>query len=67
MGMACSNHGEEEECIYVTGGKARRNETIKKTSRRWVDNIKLDLREVTFGGIGRIDLDQVMIQRRSAG
>jgi hypothetical protein len=43
MGRACSTNGEEER-IYDIGGKARRKETTKKIKRRWVDNIKMDLR-----------------------
>jgi hypothetical protein len=31
MGRACSTNGEEEECIYDIGGKARRYETTRKT------------------------------------
>jgi hypothetical protein len=31
MGRACSTNGGEEECMSDIGGKARRNETIKKT------------------------------------
>jgi hypothetical protein len=30
----------EEECMHVSGGKAKRNETTMKTSHRWMDNIK---------------------------
>jgi hypothetical protein len=31
MGRVCSMNGGEEECIYDIGGKARRNETTRKT------------------------------------
>jgi hypothetical protein len=31
MGRAYSMNGEEEECIYDIGGKARRKENTRKT------------------------------------
>jgi hypothetical protein len=31
MGRACNTNGGEEECIYDFDGKARRQETIRKT------------------------------------
>jgi hypothetical protein len=37
------------------GGKARRKETTRKT-KKWVDNIKMDLREIGWGGTGLIYL-----------
>jgi hypothetical protein len=48
MDRACSTNGGEEECIYDIGGKARR--------RRWVDNIKMDIREIGWSGMNWIDL-----------
>jgi hypothetical protein len=38
---------------FKTGGKARRKETTKKTNR-WVNNIKMDLREIGWDGLERI-------------
>jgi hypothetical protein len=38
--------GEEEE----------RKQTTWKTKRRWVNNIKMDLREIGWGGMDGIDL-----------
>jgi hypothetical protein len=50
--------GGEEECIYDIVWKARRNETTRKTRRMWVDNIKMNLREIGWGGMGWIGLAQ---------
>jgi hypothetical protein len=33
-------------------------ETSRKTRRRWVDNIKMDLREIEFGDVDWIHLAQ---------
>jgi hypothetical protein len=52
MGRVCSSNGDEEECIQVIGGHARR--------RRWVDNIKMDLREIGWGGMDWIVVAQDM-------
>jgi hypothetical protein len=56
MGRACSTNGVKTACrIWV--GKARRKVTIRKTKRH-VDNIKMDLREIGWDGIDWSDLAQ---------
>jgi hypothetical protein len=40
------------------GGKARRKETTRKTRYSWEDNIKMDVREVGWGGMDWVDLAQ---------
>jgi hypothetical protein len=51
-------NGGEEECIWDTGGKARRKQNTRKTRHRWVVNIKMDLRETGWDGMNWIDLAQ---------
>jgi hypothetical protein len=51
-------NGGEEECIYDIGVKSRSKETTGKTKRRWVDNIKVDLREIVWDGMDWIELAQ---------
>jgi hypothetical protein len=46
MGRACSTNGGEEKCIQDTGGKARRKEPLGRPRHKWVDNIKMDLRDI---------------------
>jgi hypothetical protein len=55
MGRACSTLKGEEECIYDIDGKATRKEISRKPRRRWVDNIKMDLREVGWGNMDWTD------------
>jgi hypothetical protein len=43
--------GSEEECIKGFSGKARREEETRRPSSRWEVNIKMDLREIGWGGI----------------
>jgi hypothetical protein len=58
MGGECSTTGGEEECIKDVGGKARRKEPLGRPKRRWVDNIKMDLRVVGWDGMDWIDMAQ---------
>jgi hypothetical protein len=44
-------HGAREKCIYDFGVKARRKETT-----RWEDNTEMDLTEIVWGGMDRINL-----------
>jgi hypothetical protein len=39
-------------------GKPEGNTPLGKPRRRWVDDIKMDLREVGWGGMDWIDLSQ---------
>jgi hypothetical protein len=56
-GRACSTNGEEE-CIYEISGKVRKKEPLGRQRRRWVDYIKIDVRDIGWGGIDWIDLAQ---------
>jgi hypothetical protein len=58
MGRACSTNGGEEECIRILVGKPEGKRPLGKSRRRWVDNIKMGLREIGRGGMDRIDLAQ---------
>jgi hypothetical protein len=58
---------KEGEGTYDTGGKVRRKETrpLGRPRRRWVDNIKTDLREIEWGGMDWIYLAQDRYQCRA--
>jgi hypothetical protein len=46
MGRACSTNGGEGECIYrILMGKPEGKKPLGRPRYRWVDNIKMDLRE----------------------
>jgi hypothetical protein len=45
--------------------EARRKETLGRPRRRWVDNIKMDLREVGWDGMDWIELVQDRDQWRA--
>jgi hypothetical protein len=43
---ACGTNGRGEKCLQDFGGKDRRKETTRRLRRRWLDNIKMNLREI---------------------
>jgi hypothetical protein len=64
MSRAYSTNGEKRNAYRILVGKPE--ERPLGTSRpRWVDNIKMDLRETGWDGMGWIDLAQERDQGRS--
>jgi hypothetical protein len=63
MGRACSTHGRNAYRILV--GKPQGRRPLGGSRRRWVDNIKTDLREKGWDGMDWVDLAQDMDQRRA--
>jgi hypothetical protein len=58
MGWAFGTNRGEEEYIYDIGGKSRRKEPLGSPRRRWVGNIKLDIRKIGWDEMDWIDLVQ---------
>jgi hypothetical protein len=58
MGRACSTSGEEAECIRIVVGNPEGKRPLEKPRRRWLNNIKIDLREIGWDGMDWIDLAQ---------
>ena len=50
MGGACGAYGEGRGVHRVWAGKPEGKRPMGRPRRRWVDNIKMDLREVGGGG-----------------
>jgi hypothetical protein len=46
MDRACNTNGGEEECLKDILRKSEGNRPLERPRRRWVDNIKMDLREI---------------------
>jgi hypothetical protein len=57
--------GENKTASRRVGGKPERKIPLGRPRRRWVDNIKLDLRETGWDGIDWIDLAQDRDQWRA--
>jgi hypothetical protein len=49
--------------MHLSGGKVRRKERLGRPRHRWVENIKMDLGEIVWGGVHWIDLAQDRDQR----
>jgi hypothetical protein len=58
MGRACSTKGEKRNAYRILVGMPGRNRPLGRPRRRWLDNIKIDLREIGSDGMDWIDLAQ---------
>jgi hypothetical protein len=65
MGRACSTNGGEEECTWVIGENPEGKGPLGRPRCRWVDNIKIVLREIEWGRMDWIDLAQDRDQWRA--
>jgi hypothetical protein len=55
MGGPCSKNGEMIS-YRILVGKPERKRSLGRRRRRWEDNMKMDLREIEWGGVDWIDL-----------
>jgi hypothetical protein len=60
--MRWPGHGEEGECILV--GKPKVKRPLERPTRRWVDNIKMDRRQIGWDDMNWIVVAQVRDQWR---
>jgi hypothetical protein len=51
VGRACSTNGEKRNLYRILVGKPEGKRPQGKPIRRWVDNVKMDLRERWDGGL----------------
>jgi hypothetical protein len=63
MGMTCSTN-EKRNAYGILVGKPEGKRPLGRPSRRWVNNVKMDLRETGFDGMDWIDLAQDRDSRR---
>jgi hypothetical protein len=50
--------GEKRNAYRILVGKLEGKRPLGRPRRRWEDNIKMDLREIVWGGMDWIDLAQ---------
>jgi hypothetical protein len=62
---ACSTNGGKRNAYRILVGKPEGRRPLGRPRRRWVDNIKMDLRHVEWDGIDWIDLTQDRDQWRA--
>jgi hypothetical protein len=51
-------YGEKRNAYRNLVGKSEGNKSLGRLRRRWEDNIKMDLREIRWGGMDWTDLVQ---------
>jgi hypothetical protein len=52
MGRACSTNGDKRNAYSIFVGKPEGKRPLGKPRRRWMDNIKMDLRDIGWDGMG---------------
>jgi hypothetical protein len=65
MFRACSTKGEKRNACRILVGRPEGSRPLERPRHRWVNNIKMDLREIGWGGTDWFDLAQYMDQWRS--
>jgi hypothetical protein len=58
MGRACNTLEEKRNAYTISMGKLEGNRPLGRPRRRWVNNIKMDLRKIRWRGMDWIDLAQ---------
>jgi hypothetical protein len=56
MVRECSTHGEKKNAYRISVGKPEGKRPPRRPRRRWMRNIKINLRETGWGGMTWIDL-----------
>jgi hypothetical protein len=58
MSRACSTNGEEKNAYRIWVGKPEGKRPLGRPRRRWVDSIKIDVREIGWNGMDWMELAQ---------
>jgi hypothetical protein len=65
MGMVCSTYGTSRNAYRILVGNPEGKRPVRRSTLRWEDNIKMDLREIGWSSMHWIDLAQDMDQWRA--
>jgi hypothetical protein len=65
MGWVCSTTGEKKNAYRILVGNPEGKRPLGRPRRRWVDNIKTDLRGIGWEDLDWIDLAQARNQWRA--
>jgi hypothetical protein len=58
MGRACSTKGKKRNAYRILVGKPEGKGPLGRPRRRWVDNIKMNLREIGWDVVDWMDMAQ---------
>jgi hypothetical protein len=58
MDRACSTHGLDGNAYRDLVGRTEGKRQVGRLRRTWEDNIKMDRREIVWGGMDRINLSR---------
>jgi hypothetical protein len=58
IGRACNTNGEKRNARMILVGKPEGERPLERTRCRWLDNIKMDFKEIGGDGMDWIDLAQ---------
>jgi hypothetical protein len=58
MGRVCRTNGEKGNAYRILVGNPEGKRPLGRPRRGWTDNIKMDLREIGWGGMDWIDVAQ---------
>jgi hypothetical protein len=62
---ACSTNGEKKNAYRILDGKPEVLRPLGRPRRKWVKNIKMDLRDIEWDGMDWIDLAEDRDQWRA--
>jgi hypothetical protein len=65
MGGAWSTNVQKRNAYRILVGKPEGKRLLGRARRKWVDNIKMDLREIAWYGVDWIDRAQDRVQWRA--
>jgi hypothetical protein len=65
MGRACSTNGAKGNACRILVRKAEEKIPLGRRRRRWVDNVKMDIRDIGWDGMDWIDVAQDRDQWRA--
>jgi hypothetical protein len=58
MGRACSKYGGKRNAYRILVGKPEGKRPLGRPRRRWVDDVKMNLRKIGWGKMGWNGLDR---------
>jgi hypothetical protein len=65
IGRACSTSGAKRNSYRILVAEPEGKRPLRIPRRRWMDNIKMDIREIGWGGMDWIDMAQGRNQWRA--